>query len=105
MRRDLENEDNGRIATILSRDYGLASTHRFAKGKCEVGMGVSGTQVGENAVRDDLDNEDNGRITILAHDEGVLAGRQFNEVEMGKVELKWVRMICVEILKTKTMDV
>ena len=28
MRRDLENEDNERIATILSRDYGLVSVRQ-----------------------------------------------------------------------------
>ena len=43
-----------------------------------MGLGVSGTQVGENAMRGDLDNEDNGRIAIPAHDEGVVTGRQFN---------------------------
>ena len=41
-------------------------------------MGESGTQVGENAMRGDLENEDNGRIAILAHDEGVVTGRQSN---------------------------
>ena len=44
----------------------------------EVGMGESGTQVGENAMRGDLENEDNGRRAILAHDEGVVTGRQSN---------------------------
>ena len=39
MRRDLENEDNERIATILSRDCGLVSIQQFAKGESEVGMG------------------------------------------------------------------
>ena len=29
-------------------------------------------------MRGDLDNEDNGRIAILAHDEGVVTGRQSN---------------------------
>ena len=43
-----------------------------------MGMGESGTQVGENAMRGDLENEDNGRIAILAHDEGVVTGRQSN---------------------------
>jgi len=84
MRRDLENEDNERIATILSHDYGLVSVRQFSKEfmtNCvsEVGMGESGTQVGENDMRGDLENEDNGRIAILAHDE-VVTGRQFNEV-------------------------
>ena len=42
----------------------------------EVGMGESGTQVGENAMRGDLENEDNRRRAILAHDEGVVTDRQ-----------------------------
>ena len=54
------------------------SIQQFAKGESEVGMRASGTQVGENAMRDDLDNEDNGRIAILAHDEGVVTGRRSN---------------------------
>ena len=78
VRRDLENEDNERIATIMSRDYGLVSIQQFAKGESEVGVGESGTQVGENAMRGDLENEDNGRIAILAHDERVVTGRQSN---------------------------
>ena len=31
IRRDLENEDNERIATILSHDYGLVSVREFNK--------------------------------------------------------------------------
>ena len=32
----------------------------------------------KNDMRRDLENEDNGRIAILAHDEGVVTGRQSN---------------------------
>ena len=58
--------------------HGLVSIQQFAKGESEVGVGESGTQVGENAMRGDLENEDNGRIAILAHDERVVTGRQSN---------------------------